>query len=222
MRSLGVNCHWTRGSVRSRRSPIGGRRRTGLTGPMQRGEVWFAATPGGDRPVLVLTRDPVADRIGSVVVAALTRTRRGLTSELDLTVEGDGMPTDCVVNFDNIHTLPRDLFRRRRCSLTPCRMAQACAVWQQRRDVDEYRLGEAAADRRYHARMAAPPHVHDTAVVEDGSEVGEGTFVGITRTYAWVRRSGLAASSARTCTSTKASGSGRAARSRTTSASTTG
>ena len=39
---------------------------------MQRGEIWFAATPGGDRPVLVLTRDPVADRIGAVVVAALT------------------------------------------------------------------------------------------------------------------------------------------------------
>ncbi len=32
---------------------------------MQRGEIWFAATPGGDRPVLVLTRDPVADRIGA-------------------------------------------------------------------------------------------------------------------------------------------------------------
>ena len=45
---------------------------------MQRGEIWFAATPGGDRPVLVLTRDPVADRIASVVVAALTRTERGL------------------------------------------------------------------------------------------------------------------------------------------------
>ena len=52
---------------------------------MQRGEIWFAATPGGDRPVLVLTRDPVAARIGSVVVAALTRTRRGLVSELELT-----------------------------------------------------------------------------------------------------------------------------------------
>ena len=66
---------------------------------MQRGEIWFAATPGGDRPVLVLTRDPVADRIGSVVVAALTRTRRGLVSELPLT-RADGVPTDSVVNFD--------------------------------------------------------------------------------------------------------------------------
>jgi len=53
----------------------------------------------------VLTRDPVADRIGSVVVAALTRTERGVVSELALTTT-DGVPTACVVNFDNIHTIP--------------------------------------------------------------------------------------------------------------------
>ncbi len=95
---------------------------------MQRGEVWFAATPGGDRPVLVLTRDPVADRIGSVVVAVLTRTRRGLVSELELTADGDGVPTDCVVNFDNIHTLNRRAFRRLVTALSPARMAQACRI----------------------------------------------------------------------------------------------
>lgn len=93
---------------------------------MLRGEVWFAATPGGDRPVLVLTRDPVADRIGSVVVAALTRTRRDLVSELDLTAEQDRVPTDCVVNFDNLHTLPRTAFRRRVVALSAPRMAEAC------------------------------------------------------------------------------------------------
>jgi len=92
---------------------------------MLRGEVWFATTPGGDRPVLVLTRDPVADRIGSVVVAALTRTRRGLVSELVLMPE-DGVPTECVVNFDNIHTIPRSAFRRRVTLLPAPRMAQAC------------------------------------------------------------------------------------------------
>ena len=98
---------------------------------MQRGEVWFAATPGGDRPVLVLTRDPVADRIGSVVVAAITRTLRGLVSELELTATEDGVPTDCVVNFDNIHTIPRDAFRRRSSSSNPhgsLRPANACAT----------------------------------------------------------------------------------------------
>ncbi len=59
---------------------------------MRRGEVWFAAAPGGDRPVLVLTRDPVAERIGSVVVAALTRTVRGLASELELDPDSDACP----------------------------------------------------------------------------------------------------------------------------------
>jgi mRNA interferase MazF len=95
---------------------------------MRRGEVWFAITPGGDRPVLVLTRDPVADRIGSVVVAALTRTRRGLVSELDLTARDDGLPSDCVVNFDNVHTLPKAAFRRHLTTLSPARQAQACRI----------------------------------------------------------------------------------------------
>jgi mRNA interferase MazF len=93
---------------------------------MQRGEIWFAATPGGDRPVLVLTRDPVAERIGSVVVAALTRTKRELVSELELTAARDNVPSDCVVNFDNLHTIPRSVFRRRVATLSAPRMAQAC------------------------------------------------------------------------------------------------
>ena len=95
---------------------------------MQRGEIWFAATPGGDRPVVILTRDPVADRIGFVVVAAVTRTVRGLISELPLTAQEDGVPTDCVVNFDNIHTIPRASCRRLLVQLGPRRMAQACRV----------------------------------------------------------------------------------------------
>jgi mRNA interferase MazF len=93
---------------------------------MNRGEIWFAVTPGGDRPVLVLTRDPVAERIGSVTVAALTRTRRDLVSELELTAARDLVPSDCIVNFDNIHTIPRRAFRRRVTTLSPARMAEAC------------------------------------------------------------------------------------------------
>lgn len=94
---------------------------------MRRGEIWFATVPeGGDRPVLVLTRDPVADRIGRVVVAALTRTRRGVVSELALTAVADDLASDCVVSFDNLHTLPRSAFRRRLTTLSPPRMARAC------------------------------------------------------------------------------------------------
>jgi len=79
--------------------------------------------------VLVLTRDPVADRIGSVLVAALTRTRRGLVSELELTTT-DGVPTNSVINFDNLHTIPRETLRRRVTTLSPGRMAEACRALQ--------------------------------------------------------------------------------------------
>lgn len=48
-----------------------------------------------------MTRDPAAERIQNVVVAALTRTKRHLMSELELTEAEDGVPTDSVVNFDN-------------------------------------------------------------------------------------------------------------------------
>lgn len=93
---------------------------------MKRGEIWFADVGfPGDRPVLVLTRDPVADRIGAVVVAHLTTMIRGLTSELRLGT-ADGLKQDCVVSFDNLHTLLRSSFRRRVAVLSPERMSEAC------------------------------------------------------------------------------------------------
>ena len=95
---------------------------------MRRGEIWFAETGiGGDRPVLVLTRDPVADRIDAVVVAHLTTTIRGLSSELRLGA-ADGLRRDCVVSFDSLHTITRTAFRRRAAVLSPARMREACAV----------------------------------------------------------------------------------------------
>lgn len=74
---------------------------------------------------MVLTRDPVADRIGHLVVATLTRTRRNLVSELTLGPD-DGMPVESVISFDNLRTLPREAFRRRVIMLTDARMAAAC------------------------------------------------------------------------------------------------
>ena len=95
---------------------------------MRRGEVWFAAVPGGgDRPVLVLTRDPVADRIGHLVVAALTRTRRNLVSELPIG-EADGMPVESVISFDNLRTVPKANLTTRLGSLGPDATARICAA----------------------------------------------------------------------------------------------
>ncbi|MDY7104348.1 MAG: type II toxin-antitoxin system PemK/MazF family toxin [Actinomycetota bacterium] len=93
---------------------------------MQRGEIWFADVGrGGDRPVLVLTRDPIADRIDAVVVAALTTTVRGLLSELPVG-RADGLDRECVVTFDNINTLRRSAFRRHVTTLRNDRMDDAC------------------------------------------------------------------------------------------------
>jgi mRNA interferase MazF len=64
-------------------------------------------------------------RIGAVVVGALTRTVRGLVSEPALTAAEDGVPSDCVANSDEVHTIRRELLRRPVTELSPRRMDDA-------------------------------------------------------------------------------------------------
>jgi mRNA-degrading endonuclease toxin of MazEF toxin-antitoxin module len=66
---------------------------------------------GEDRPVLVLTRDPVADRIPGGRRGGIDpdSTWAGFWTELTVDQE-DHVPSDCVVNFANTHTLPRNTF----------------------------------------------------------------------------------------------------------------
>ena len=80
---------------------------------MRRGEVWWAELPPpvGSRPVVVLTRDAVVNSIGAPVVAAITRTRRGLHTEVDLG-RREGLPVPCVANLDNILTVDRSRLTR--------------------------------------------------------------------------------------------------------------
>ncbi len=75
---------------------------------MRRGEVWWAELPQpiGRRPVLLLSRDVAYSVRTSVTVAVITRTIRNIPVEVLLAQE-DGMPTDCVVNLDNILTVPK-------------------------------------------------------------------------------------------------------------------
>ena len=75
---------------------------------MKRGEVWWAALPPpvGSRPVVILTRDAVLHSIEGVVVALVTRTVRGLATEVTLGKKR-GLPPRSVANLDNILTVPR-------------------------------------------------------------------------------------------------------------------
>lgn len=77
---------------------------------MNRGEIrWYTfRAPDKRRPVLILTRSLVLERLTSVTVAPLTTTVRDIPSEVFLTPEDDGVMTQCAVNLDNIVTIPRD------------------------------------------------------------------------------------------------------------------
>jgi mRNA interferase MazF len=80
---------------------------------MRRAEVWWAELPSpiGSRPVVVLTRDAVLQSIGSIVVTLVTRTNRGLPTEVELG-RRQGLPIRCVANLDNILTVPRERLKR--------------------------------------------------------------------------------------------------------------
>lgn len=75
---------------------------------MRRNEVWWAELPPpvGPRPVVILTRNMVIESIDSIVVALVTRTVRGLPTEIRLG-RREGLPSLCVVNLDNILTIPK-------------------------------------------------------------------------------------------------------------------
>ena len=76
---------------------------------MKRGEIrWYTfRLPDKRRPVLVLTRDEVIDRLNEIIVVPATRTIRGLTTEVVLTPD-DGMPAACALNFDHVSLAQRD------------------------------------------------------------------------------------------------------------------
>ena len=76
------------------------------------------------RPVLILTRDDVIDRLNEVVVVPATRTIRGLASELVLTSD-DGMPVACALNFDHVSLAQRDRIGPLICRLPEVRWPEA-------------------------------------------------------------------------------------------------
>jgi mRNA interferase MazF len=61
--------------------------------------------------VVILTRDAVLHSIDSIVVALVTRTVRGLPTEVVLG-RRQGLPSRCVANLDNVLTTPRHRLKR--------------------------------------------------------------------------------------------------------------
>lgn len=91
---------------------------------MLRGEVWWAGLPEpqGMRPVLILSRQKAVEVRSYVTIAPLTRTVRGIPSEVPLGLS-DGVPKPCAVNLDSILTIPKSLLKNRLCALGSDKMA---------------------------------------------------------------------------------------------------
>ena len=72
-----------------------------------RNEIYWAdlGPPAGRRPVCVLTRDAAASVLTAVTCAPITRTIRGIRSEVEIGVE-QGLPEACVISCDNVITVP--------------------------------------------------------------------------------------------------------------------
>ena len=85
---------------------------------MKRGEIrWYTfALPDKRRPVLILTRDEVIDYLNEIIVVPVTRTIRGLATEVVLTPD-DGMPVVSALNFDHIALAQRQRIGTMLCSL---------------------------------------------------------------------------------------------------------
>lgn len=80
---------------------------------VRRGEIWWGESPQEKgRPFLVVSRDAANAVMRRVVVAPVSRTVRGLPSEVLLGPE-DGLQVLCAASFDNIQPFPKAMLVRR-------------------------------------------------------------------------------------------------------------
>ena len=97
-----------------------------MTAVPHRGEVWLADVDKA-RPVVVLTRDPMGRLLNSVIVAPVTSTIRGVSTEVPVG-PADGVRQASVANLDNVQLLARDRLRRRIGRAQPATMDALCTA----------------------------------------------------------------------------------------------
>lgn len=91
----------------------------------QHGDVWWAETESKRRPVLVLTRSAAITVLTTVLVAPITRTIRGIPTEIPLGPQ-HGLREACVASFDAITPIRKALLTQRIGSLGVASTAMIC------------------------------------------------------------------------------------------------
>lgn len=75
-----------------------------------RGDIVWAdlGAPAGRRPVCILTRDAAIAVLSAVTCAPVTRTIRGIRSEIAVGTD-EGLPDSSVITCDNVVTVPKTM-----------------------------------------------------------------------------------------------------------------
>ena len=81
----------------------------------------------GRHPYLIMTRNSAIGVLNSVIAAPLTRTIRGIPTELPLG-PADGLPTECAASFDNLTVIPQAFLTDHICTLDSAKIAEACVA----------------------------------------------------------------------------------------------
>lgn len=97
-----------------------------MTAIPRRGEACLAEVDK-TRPVIVLTRTPMGRYLNAVLVAPVTSTVRGVSTEVPVG-PADGIRVESVANLDNAQLLARTRLVRRVGQVTPDTMSRLCAA----------------------------------------------------------------------------------------------
>lgn len=76
------------------------------------GEIWWAEAEDKRRPVLVVTRSDAVPVLTWIVVAPVTRTVRGIPTEVALGA-AHGLAEDCAASFDSLQPIRRSFLTER-------------------------------------------------------------------------------------------------------------
>lgn len=91
------------------------------------GDVWWAEAEDERRPVLVVTRSEAIPVLTWIVVAPVTRTVRGIPTEIPLDAE-HGIDVPCAASFDNLQPIRKTFLTGRIGALRSHRRAICRAV----------------------------------------------------------------------------------------------
>ena len=78
----------------------------------RQGEIWWAEAEDKRRPVLVVSRSQAVTVLNRVVCAPVTRTIRGIPTEIALN-ESNGLREPCVASFDNLQLVRKSSLAER-------------------------------------------------------------------------------------------------------------